>query len=68
MSRGLLLIYSNRIEEKRRESNLITRSFRFDSRLSVVSRGLHPIKGKGLMELFDVLLVGALDALLLGES
>ena len=58
MSRGLLLIYSNRIEY------LITSSFR----LSVVSRGLHPIKGKGLMELFDVLLVGALDALLLGES
>jgi hypothetical protein len=29
---------------------------------------LHPIKGKGLMELFDVLLVGAFDALLLGES
>ena len=59
MLRGLLLIYSNRIE-----SNLITSSFR----LSVVSRGLHPIKGKGLMELFDVLLAGAPDALLLGES
>ena len=33
-----------------------------------MSRGLHPIKGKGHMELFDVLLVGALDALRLGAS
>ena len=39
------------------------------ARLSVVSRGLHAVKGKGLMELFDVTLLGELfHVLLQGKS